>query len=76
MFLKSGRHDTAVQDIRGIPHLDYKAPRKKFLDNACMQAADHLPKRPHLRKENENNPWLYIEKSSAQFMPFTAFVYT
>ncbi|KOS43176.1 hypothetical protein ACN38_g5902 [Penicillium nordicum] len=82
MFSKLRGHDTAVQDIHGILHLDYKVPRKRFLNNACIQAVDHHPrihstsKRPHLRKENENNHWFYIEKSSAQFMPFSAFVYT
>lgn len=43
LFPKLRGHDTAVQDIYGILHLDYKVPRKRFLDNVCMQAADNLP---------------------------------
>lgn len=43
MFPKLRGHDTAVQDIHSILHLDYKVPRKRFLDNVCMQAADNLP---------------------------------
>lgn len=36
MLSKLWGHDTAVQDIHGILHLDYKVPRKRFLNNAWM----------------------------------------